>query len=115
MKTPAAKVGHRRVDELVKVVRQNFGTQTHGDSLYTLSQQQRELHRQEHRLLASAVVAGEVLGYFGRKGHVKSKLAQACLDVSRSRRTVAGVDVSPVSLRVDQQVLLTQLHQGVAD
>ena len=115
MKASAAKVGHRSVDELVKVVRQNFGTQTHGDSFHSLSQQQRELHGQENRLLASAVVAREVLGYFGRKGHVQGKLAQARFNVSGSRRTVSGVDVSPVSLSVNQQVLLTQLHQGIAD
>ena len=115
LKTASAKVRHRRVDQLVKVVRKDLGAQTHRNTLYALRQQQRKLDRQKDRFLASAVVARLVLRDFGRKSHVEGKLAQARFDVSGSCRTVSGVNVAPVSLGIDQEVLLAELHECIAN
>ena len=38
-----------------------------------------------------------------------------CLDVSWCCRLVACEDIAPVSLGVHQQLLLPELHQGIAD
>ena len=104
-----------RVDQLVEVVRQDLAREADGDALGTLRQQQRELHRQEDRLLVAAVVARLPLGGLGVEDHVERELAQARLDVARCGGGVAGEDVAPVALAVDQQVLLAQLHERVAD
>ena len=50
------QICYRCVEELVEVVRQNFGRQTDGDTFDTLCQKQREFHRQSDRLFLAAVV-----------------------------------------------------------
>jgi hypothetical protein len=103
------------IDQLVEVVRQHLTAQTHRDALTALRQQQRELHRQEDRLLVPAVVAQLPFGGLRVEDHIVGELAQACFDVTRCRRAIAGECVPPVPLAVDQQVLLPQLHQRIAD
>jgi len=96
-------------------VGQHLAAQAHGDALTTLRQEQRELHRQEHRLLVAAIVAQLPFRGLRVEDDIGRELAQPGLDVPRGRRTVAGQDVPPVALGVDQQVLLTQLHERISD
>ena len=103
------------IADVVEVVGQNLRRESHGNSLSSLSQQQREFSRQRDGLLVAAVVGELPFGGLRIEHHVERKLRQACLDVSRGSGAVAREDVSPVSLRVDEQVFLSHLHQGVAD
>ena len=76
---------------------------------------ERVLHRQGDRLLVASVVGELPLGGLGVEHRVEGELRQAGLNVSRGCCTVAGQYVTPVTLRVDEQVLLSQLHEGVTD
>ena len=111
---PAVQIGHGSVAQLAEVVRKYFGRQADGNAFGALCQKQRKLDRKRYRLLVSPVVAQLPLGGLRVEHGVEGKLRQPRLDVSRCRRTVAGKDVSPVSLRIDKQVLLSQLHECVA-
>ena len=103
------------VAQLIEVVRQNLRRQSYGNALGTLRQQQRKLRRQRDRLFVAAVVRQLPLGGLWVEHHVERKLRQAGFNISGCRRAVARQDVAPVALRVNQQVLLSQLHQCVAD
>ena len=85
------------------------------DQSTSLSQKQRILDRQCDRLLVPPVVAHLPFGSLGIEHRVEGKLRESRLDISGSGSTVAGEDITPVTLGVDQQVLLSQLHKGVAD
>ncbi len=110
----AVQVAHRRVAQLVEVVRQYLRREPHGDALHPLRQQQGELHGQGHRFPVAPVVREFPLRCLGVEHHLQGKLRQARLDVPRRRRAVARQDVSPVALAIHQQFLLPQLHQRVA-
>ena len=110
-----AQVTHRRVAEFVEIVGQNLRGKSHGDALGTLRQQQRKLHGQRNRFFVATVVTELPLGGFRVEHHVEREFRQPRLDISASRRVVACEDVSPVSLRIDQQVFLPQLHERILD
>ncbi len=73
-----------------------------------------EFHGQRHRLFVPSVVREFPFGGFGVEHHVERKFGEAGFDVSRCGGAVAREDVAPVSLTVHKQVLLSQLHQGIA-
>ena len=110
-----AQAGDRGVEQLVEVVGQDFRGQADGDAFHALGQQQRKLDRQRDRFLVAAVVGEHPFGRLGIEDHLHGELAQPCLDVTRGGSAVSREDVAPVTLRVDQQLLLSQLHEGVAD
>ena len=103
------------IAEVVEVMWQYLAAQSHGDTLGTLCQEQREFSRQGDRLLVAAVVRELPVGGFRVEHHVERKLRESCLNISGSCRTVAREDISPVTLRIDEQVFLSHLHQGIAD
>ena len=80
-----------------------------------MRQQQREFHRERNRLLVTAIIRHLPISCLRIKNGVEGKLGQTRLNISRSGSTVASKYVSPVSLSVDEQILLSQLHQGVAN
>ncbi len=43
------------------------------------------------------------------------KLRQACFNVPGSSRAVAGVNISPVSLGIDQKFFLSKLYQCITN
>ena len=92
---------------------QDFGRQTHGYAFTALSQQQGEFRRKGHRFVFAAVVAHCPLGNLGAVEHLKGERRKACLDVSCGSGGAAGEDVAPVSLRLDKQLFLSELHQSV--
>ena len=101
------------VEYFVEVVGQDFGRQTHGYAFAALSQQQGEFRRKGHRFVFAAVVAHCPLGNLGAVEHLKGERRKACLDVSCGSGGAAGEDVAPVSLRLDKQLFLSELHQSV--
>jgi len=96
-------------------VRQDLGGQSHGDAFAAEGQQQGELHRQGHRLFVAAVVGELPLGRFVVEDHLEGELRETCFDIAGGGGAVAGEDIAPVALGVDEEVLLAQLHQRVAD
>ena len=106
---------HTGVQQFVEVVRQDLDRKAHRDTVGALREQQRELHRQHHRLLVGAVVRGDVLGNFLVEGHLQRELAQARLDIAGRSGRVTGIDIAPVTLAVDEIVFLAQAHERILD
>ena len=96
-------------------MRQNAAAQADGNAFHALGEQERELHRQGHGFFVASVVAGGPLGDFRSKDDVEREFRQAGFDVSGRGGVVAGEDVAPVALRVDEQVFLAELHHGIAN
>ena len=103
------------ITNLAEVMRQNLGRQTYGNTLGTLCQQQWEFHRQGDRLFVATIVGHLPVGGLGVENSIEGKLAQSCLNISGSSSSVARQDVTPVTLCVDEQVLLSHLHQCVTN
>ena len=101
--------------EFAEVVGEDRGRKTHGNAVHTLCQEQRELDRERHRFLAAAVVARNPFGGFGVEHDIDRKRREATFDVTGGCGSVAGVGVTPVTLGVNQQILLAEAHEGVAD
>ena len=115
LEAAALEVGHRPVDELVEVVRQHLARQADGDALRPLLEQQRELDGQGLRLLVPAVIAGQPVGRLRIEKRLLGEGAQAGLDVTRRCGAVPGEDVAPVSLTIQRELPLADLHHGVPD
>ena len=111
----ALEMRHACIYDLIEVVWKNLGSETHCNSLCSLCKQKRELDRQFDRLLITSVVRGHPVGCLRVEDHLLGKLGQTGFDVSRSRIGVACKDITPVSLAVYQEILLTQLHEGSED
>ena len=94
---------------------QYFRGEANGYPFNPLCQEQRELYGECYRLLISAVVAEHPLRGFGVEYHIEGKFRKPCLNVSGSSGSVAGEYIAPVALRVDEQLFLAQLHQGIAN
>ena len=111
----AVKVCHGGVDHLVEVVGKDFRRQSNGDSLHALCEQEREFHGKRHRLLLASVVGGGPFRYLGAEYGFEGELGESGLDISGCGGGVACQYVAPVTLGVDEQFLLAELHEGVAD
>ena len=111
----AAQDMYGGVNQLVEVVGQDEGGHTHADTLHALGKQQREFDGQRDGLTVTAVVGDLPLCGFMVEDHLFRKRGEARLDVTGSCRVVAGENVTPVTLRVDEQVLLSHLHESCAD
>ena len=103
------------VAQFVEVVGKNLRGKTHGDAFHALRQQEGELDGQGDGFAVSSVVGLLPLGGLGIKDDVQGELRQARFNVSGGRRIVSRQDVAPVSLAVDEEVFLPQLHQGILD
>ena len=96
-------------------MRKDFRCQSHRNPFDPLGQQKREFHRKGDRLFIAPVVRQFPVGGFRVKKHFQRKFRQARLDVTRGCRAIASEYIAPVSLAIDQQVFLAQLHQRIAD
>ena len=108
-------MGHTTVEQLVEVVGKNLRRETYGNTLHTLCKQQREFYGQRDGLFVATIVGEHPLGNLGAEDHLECKLRESRLDITGSSRTVAGEDVTPVTLRVNQQIFLSELHECVTD
>ena len=111
----APQAGDGRIAQLAEVMGQDLRTQPHGNAFGSLRQEQRELHRQGHRLLVAAVVGEFPLRRFGIEQHIEGKFRQSAFDVTRSGRLVAREDIAPRTLAVDEQVLTSHLGECIHD
>ena len=96
-------------------MRQHLARQADGDALRPLLEQQRELDGQGLRLLVPAVIAGQPVGRLRIEKRRLGKGGQGGLDVTGCGGAVSGEDVAPVSLAVQCELPLANLHHGVAD
>ena len=103
------------VEQLVEVVRQDLRRHADCDAFCALREQERETHRELDRLLVATVVGRHPVRDLGVEDDFLGELAQARLDVTRGGVAVAGEDVTPVSLAVDGETFLSQLHEGAQD
>ncbi len=51
----------------------------------------------------------------GIENHFKGKFGKSGFDIPRCCSAVSGENIAPVALGIDQQVFLSQLHQGISD
>ena len=109
------EISDSRIAQLVQVMRQDLRAESHGNTLGSLCQQQRELHGQRDGLLVAAVVAELPLRRLRVEDHIEGELRQACLDISSGSGIISREDIAPVTLTVDEQFLLPQLHQRILD
>ena len=100
---------------LTYVVWQYLARQAHGNAFCSLCQKQGELHGQGHRLLVASVITQFPFRSLGIEDHIQGELGQAGLNVTGRGCIVAGEDIAPVSLAVNEQFLLSQLYQSVLD
>src|SRR5690606_14733332 len=111
----AAQCFNTAIDQLYEVVRQNFTGKTYSNTFGTLGQQKREFNRQMYRLLISSIIGKLPLSGFGIEGYFECKFRKTCFNITRSRSTISGECISPVSLGVDHQVLLSELNQCISN
>ena len=110
-----AEVADAGLQQLAHIVRQDLAGESDGDALGALSEEEGKLHRQVDRLLVCTIVGGDVVGDLGGEEDPLGEGREACLYVARSRRTITGEEVAPVTLTLDQEASLAQLHEGVPD
>ena len=96
-------------------MRQDLAGETDGDPFGTVGENEGELRRQGDGLLVAAVVAGGPGGRLGIEEDLVGEFREAGLDVARRGGGVAGEDVAPVPLGVDDEFLLPHVDEGVAD
>ena len=101
--------------EFAEVVGEDRGRKTHGNAVHTLCQEQRELDRECHRFLAATVVARDPFGRFRVEYDIDCERRESAFDVTWGCGAVAREGVTPVALGVNQQILLTEAHEGIAN
>ena len=110
-----AQIGDGGIAKLVEVVRKNLGGQTDGNPFHSLSEEERKLDGKRDGFFVSSVVGSLPFGGLRIEHHIEGKFRETRFDVTRSSCPVAREDVPPVSLAIYQQILLSELHQGIAD
>ena len=93
-------------------MRKNLRGHSDRDALGTLGQQEREAHGKLRGFLVTSVVGCHPVGDFWIEHNLFGELGKSGLDVPWGGVAVAGEDVSPVTLTVDQQAFLPQLDKG---
>jgi len=110
-----AQVVDLRLPELQRVVGQDARGHAHGDPLGAQHEHHRQLGGERQRLAGAAVVARRELGERLVEERLQGERREPALDVAGRRGGVARQRVPEVALAVDEQVLVGQHHQGVAD
>ena len=115
MELLAMEIRDGSIADFSQVVRKNLTVESHSYSLCSLCKQQRELHWQRDGLLVASVIRQLPFCGLGIKDHIQSEVAQSGFDITSGSSIVSCDDVAPVALTVHQQVLLSELHQGILD
>ena len=92
-------------------MRQNLGGHSDADAFGALGKKQRETHRKLGRLLVTPVVAAHPMGNLRVENHFLGELAEPCLDVTRRGIGISREDITPVSLAIHGESLLSELNQ----
>ena len=109
------EVGDARFAEFVEVVRKDVRRKPDGDAIDALGEEKRELGGKRERLLARSVVVRDPLGRLFVEENFLGELGKPAFDVTARCRAVAGERVSPVSLGIDEQVLLAEADKSRVD
>ena len=104
-----------RLKQFAEVVGQDNRGEGDSDTLGALCQQQWKLDGQRDRFFLATVVRGFPFGSFLVEDHLVGELRQAGLDVTGSSGIVAGENVAPVTLAVDEELFLADVDEGVLD
>ena len=115
LKRFAFETGNRRIEQFVEVMRQDLRRKTHSNTLHALGEEQRELDGKVDRLLLATIVGKLPRCDLIIEHHLEREFRKASLDVTWCGCRIAREDIAPVALTVDEQFLLSQLHQGIAD
>ena len=94
---------------------QNLRGKTYGDTIGTLRQEQRELNGKRYRLLLTAIIGQHPLRSLLVVDNIEGEFRQASLDISCCRSLITREDITPVTLHIYKQALLTKLHQRILD
>ena len=111
----ATQIGNGCIQQFVEVMGKDFRRKSDCDTFGTLHQKQRELHRQNQRFRLSSVVGHCPLRRFRIEHRFQRKFRQTCFDVTGSSGTVSRKNVTPVTLAFHKQILLSELHERIAD
>ena len=68
-----------------------------------------------YRFFLASVITEHPFGCFRIEDSFQCELAQACLNITRSRSAITSKDISPVSLTINQQVFLPELNECIAN
>ena len=96
-------------------MRQDLGIQTHRNTFYALRQKERELDRHMNRLVLTSVIGLHPLSCLGIKNRLEGELRKPRLNITGSRSSIAGKDVSPVTLTINEQIFLPELNESITD
>ena len=111
----AAQAGDASFAELAEVVGEDGSRETDGDTIDALCQKQRELDRERDRFFTTAIVTRDPFRRFGVEHDIDSERREAAFDITGCCSAVARVGVTPVTLGVDKQILLTETHKRIAN
>ena len=107
------QISNRSTQQFIKIMRHNFGRKSYSNSFYTLSQKQREFYRQVNRFIISTVIRFAPFCSFRVENHFQSKRCKSCFNISGCRCRISCIDISPVSLGINEQFFLANLHHRI--
>ena len=95
-------------------MRQNLRGQAHCDPFHSLCQKQWKLYGQRYGFSFSSIVGKLPIRGLWIKNHIQGKLRQSSFDVSCSSSTIASTHITPVALRLNQQVFLAHIDYRIS-
>ena len=107
--------GDAGVEEFVEVVGQHLAGEADGDAFDPLGEEQGELDGKGNRLVVAFVVGFGPEGGLGIESGFQGELRKPGLDVTGGGGGIAGDDVAPVALHVDEELFLAEADEGVGD
>jgi hypothetical protein len=94
---------------------QYLRSQTHGNPFHSHSQEQRELGRKCYRLTVSSIIGRLPLRCLCIEEHIEGKLGETRFDISGCCSIITSENITPVTLGVNEQILLSELNKSIAD
>ena len=80
-----------------------------------MCKEEREFHRKSHGLILASIVRGSPFSDFRRESSFDGKFRETPFDITGGGGFVTGENISPVTLCVDQKLLLSELHKRIAN
>ncbi len=108
-------MGGHRIEDFEAVMGENQGGHSDGDPHNSLNENDGNLCREHHRFLVSSIIGLDPLRQLGIVEDLFRERQEATFDISGSGRAVTGQDVSEVSLAIDEQIVVGEVHQRFID
>ena len=96
-------------------MRHNFGRKSYTNPLNTGCQKKRKLHGKIDWFIISSVIGFRPFCSFRVENNFQRERSKPSFNISRCRSRIAGKNISPVSLRIDQQLFLANLHHRIGN